>query len=140
MPNDPQTLASALADSIRNYQNIRDFLVEMDGEIGTASDALLHSMAETLSKLQTQAVDADQTFLACLDKKSAESNVLQPLMVERAEVIGEVLRLNSDVQKRAIGAKSLLAHELSALRLGKTAHYGYKSQQASAGRIVDSTS
>ena len=140
IPTDTQALASALASSIRNYQHILGFLVEMDREIGTASDGRLQSMTETLSKLQSQAADIDKTFLACLDKDSMGSTILQPLMVEREEVIAEILRLNSDVQKKASGVKSLLAHELSALRLGKTAHCGYKSQQANAGRIVDSTS
>ncbi|MDK9707979.1 MAG: hypothetical protein OEL83_13095 [Desulforhopalus sp.] len=140
MPADTQALASALATSIRNYQNILGFLVEMDREIGIASDTRLQSMTEILGTLQIQAVDADKTFLAHFDKESAESTIIQPLMVEREKVIAEILRLNSNVQKKAMGIKSLLAHELGALRLGKTAHYGYKSQQASAGRIVDSTS
>lgn len=140
MRPDIQLLASALAESTDCYRRILDYLQYMKGEIGVASDVQLQAMAESLSHLQTQAREIDETFQGGLNKETVQNEDLSPLWVKREGLIEEIFLLNSEMLKKAMDAKTVLAHELGMLRNGQTALSGYKPQQSGGGRIVNSTS
>jgi hypothetical protein len=137
---DIRILATALNDSIRHYNDILEYLIGMDREIGNASDLQLQAMSDTLCALQSQARKIDQGLLPQLTGDLASDKVLGPLLVAREKVLLEVIRKNSQISEKAVRSKSVLASELLALRQGQTALSGYKLQQYTGGGIVDSTS
>jgi hypothetical protein len=140
MIDDIQFLTSALNDSIRHYNFVLDFLIDMDRAIAQASDDQLLTMSAILCDLQAQARVIDQRFLPQLNREVAANKILRPLLAAREKVVLEIVGRNKQLNIKAIGLKSLLASELRALRQGQTALSGYKSQQYTGGGIVDNSS
>ena len=136
---DPQLLTESLEESISCYRRIYELLVQMNAEIGTASPLRLQSMVESLKELDGHARKIDELFLIKLQGKSAQDDISRSLAT-RQQLVQAIIHLNTEIEKKARGTKSLLAHELETLRQGQNALCGYKTQGSNAGKIVNSTS
>ncbi|MBU1568836.1 MAG: hypothetical protein KJ630_24825 [Proteobacteria bacterium] len=140
MKTETQQLEPILTLSIRQYEDIHDFLQKMDKEIGTASpDDLLESNL-SLAYLQSQATEADQVLLPQLSKHSVHTETSQQLIDKREQILKEILLLNEGITKKALGVNSLITHEMEKLRNGISALSGYRRQQNNQGRLVNKTS
>lgn len=94
-------------------------------------------MNALLTEMQTQASDTDQLIMSQLTSDDLVKGTTQKLVSERAKMINDVLLLNRNVMIKAMGVKSLLAHEIGTLRSGKSALNGYRPPQHNQGRIVN---
>lgn len=137
---DIEQLESGLNSAISYYGRILAILQNIDEEIGTASRDELLSMNATLTELQEQAARLDQAITAQLGQESFKNESIRSLLNKRGDVIKEILILNRNIRSKAMGVKSLLAHEMSTLRNGLSALNGYRPMQHNQGRIVNSTS
>jgi chromosome segregation ATPase len=140
MTMDIEQLESQLKYSISYYGRILALLQSIDEEIGTASRDGLLNMSATLAELQGQATRLDQAIATHLSKVPAKNEHVRSLLNKREDVIKEILILNRNISAKAMGVKSLLAHEMSTLRNGLSALSGYRQMQHNQGRIVNSTS
>lgn len=140
MSLDSYALGPALEDSIRQYQRILDYLAYMDHEIDGNSEIQSQSMVESLEELQREARELDSVLLPILNEEVLLGEQVRSGFSRREEVIRKVILINAEIERKAQGAQSLLAHELETLRHGQKAISGYKPQQSSGGRIVNSTS
>lgn len=140
MTMDIQQLESRLNYSISYYGRILSLLQTINEEIGTASQDELQSMSSTLAELQGQATQLDQSIATQLDKEPAKTETIRSLLNKRENLIKEILLLNRNINTKAMGVKSLLAHEIGTLRNGLSALSGYRQKQHNQGRIVNSTS
>lgn len=135
-----QQLESILTYSINHYKQILVLLQDMDVTVGIASKEDLLEMNSTLEDIQHLATNHDQLLLNQLPKLSERSDTLNTLIDKRDRLIREVILMNETITSRAVGVKSLLAHELGKLRSGLSAMNGYKQHEYDQGRIVNSTS
>ena len=94
-------------------------------------------MNTLLTEMQAQASVTDQLVISHLTGEEAGNGSAKKLVSERATLINEVLLLNRSVMIKAMGVKSLLAHEIGTLRSGKSALNGYRQPQHNQGRIVN---
>lgn len=133
-------LEPVIRDSINHYTRILALLQNMDGNVGTASQDELLEMSASLGKLQESATQLDQAMLDQLQKVPAKSENIASLLEKREKIVKEVLLLNESITSKAMGIKSLLAHQLGTLRGGLSAMKGYRQQEHGQGRIVNSTS
>jgi hypothetical protein len=134
-----KTLEPILIQSIQQYERILDFLQKMDTEIGTAAPSMVLELSESLAYLQSHATQTDKDLLTQLSKQSPLSEAMQSLLNRREYIVKEILTLNERIKAKAIGIKSLLAHEMEKMRNGISALSGYRQQQHNQGRIVNST-
>lgn len=137
---DMQQLAERLRQSINQYSRIMTLLLQIDRRIGTAPPEDLQEMDRSLAELQSQATEIDQFIPDQLTKESENSETIRSLLDERATIVKDIIRLNGDVTTKAMGVKSILAHEIGTLRSGLSALKGYRKQQHNQGRILNSTS
>ena len=133
-------LESGLRDSISHYVGILMLLQNIDKGIGTASQDELQNMNTSLAELQGQATQLDQLVVDQLSKESVKTEATRSLLAKRENLVQEILLLNRNITSKAMGVKSLLAHEMGMIRNGLSALSGYKQQQLNQGRIVNSTS
>lgn len=133
-------LESTLLVSIQQYERIYELLQKMEQDVGTADSDELEAFNQSLQELQAQAINTDQAVNGLLHgtKDSAES--VQKLVVQREFLLKAIIDLNKNIAARASGVKSLIAHELSALRSGLSAMNGYRQQQNNQGRIINRSS
>ncbi|EKD33599.1 MAG: hypothetical protein ACD_75C02645G0006 [uncultured bacterium] len=137
---DIQQLEAQLSQSINQYDRILTLLQRMDREIGTASPTELQDMDKSLTELQRQATEIDQSFLGQLTVESTKPEAIGSLLDKRASVVQEIILLNGNISTKAMGVKTLLAHEIGTIHSGLSALKGYKKQVHNQGRIVNSTS
>jgi hypothetical protein len=135
-----QQLESELRGSIDHYTHLLMLLQTINEEIGTASQDKLQNMNLTLTELQEQAVRIDQSIAVQLNSAQARTEMVIFLLNRRENVVKEILGFNKKATAKAMGVKSLLAHEIGVLRNGQSALNGYRQQQHNQGRIVNSTS
>jgi hypothetical protein len=131
---EPEKLEAALQLSIDNYSRMITLLHRIETEIGSASHEALRKMNSLLTEMQTQASATDRLVITAKDEPASEN--VRALISTRARLINDILLLNSNVTVKAMGVKSLLAHEIGTLRNGKSALDGYRPQQHNQGRIV----
>ncbi|MFH0781247.1 MAG: hypothetical protein V2B20_04740 [Pseudomonadota bacterium] len=135
-----QQIETGLRDSINYYTRILALLQNIDGRVGTASQDELTEMNESLKELQAPATQRDQWLLEHLQKVPLKSEFLSSLLEKRDTLVKEVLRLNGRLTAKAMGVKSLLAHEIKTLRNGLSAIKGYSHHENYQGRIVNRSS
>lgn len=133
-------LEPVIENSINHYTRILALLRNMDGKVGTAAQDELLEMSTSLEKLQESATQLDQAMLDQLRKNPAKSATIVSLLEKREIIVKEILLLNESITAKAMGVKSLLAHQLGTLRGGISAMKGYRQQGHDQGRIVNSTS
>lgn len=131
------TLESSLRSSIELYSRMIALLRSLEEDLGTAPQETLQQMNALLTEMQTQASDTDQLIMSQLTSDDLVKGTTQKLVSERAKMINDVLLLNRNVMIKAMGVKSLLAHEIGTLRSGKSALNGYRPPQHNQGRIVN---
>lgn len=131
------TLEAALKSSIELYSRITALLRSIEEDLGTASQEALQQMNTLLTEMQAQASVTDQLVISHLTGEESVIGSTKKLVSERATLINEVLLLNRSVMIKAMGVKSLLAHEIGTLRSGKSALNGYRPAQHNQGRIVN---
>ena len=131
------TLEAALKSSIELYSRMTALLRSIEEDLGTASQEALQQMNTLLTEMQAQASVTDQLVISHLTGEEAGNGSAKKLVSERATLINEVLLLNRSVMIKAMGVKSLLAHEIGTLRSGKSALNGYRQPQHNQGRIVN---
>jgi len=135
-----QHLEASIRDSIRQYGHILTLLHTINAEIGTASAEELQGMNTALTALQEQSKHHDQALGSRLNSEPVRTEAINSLLEKRERLIQEILQLNKNATAKAMGVKSLLAHEIGILRNGQSALSGYRPQQRHQGRIVNSTS
>ena len=135
-----QELETMLSQSIQQYECIRDFLRNMDEEVGNADPVTLQNFSDSLHELQAEAMQIDQVLLAQLNKKTKKNEPIQNLIARRELLQQEILLLNTRITEKVSRVKSLIAHEMKKLSKGLSALSGYKQQQHNQGRIVNGTS
>lgn len=131
------TLEAALKSSIELYSRMTALLRSIEEDLGTASQEALQQMNTLLTEMQTEASVTDQLIISHLTGEESAKSSAKKLVSERAALINEVLLLNRGVMIKAMGVKSLLAHEIGTLRSGKSALNGYRPAQHNQGRIVN---
>jgi len=129
-----------LRRSIQHYEQILTLLQTIDDSVGAADAAELLEYGETLAELQLQAEKIDLPLRAGMQGKVETGELLQNLLVDRERLLKGILQVNERITAKASGVKSLIAHEMGKLREGLSALNGYKQQQHTQGRIVNSSS
>jgi hypothetical protein len=133
----PIDLETALQRSIERYRQMIGLLGSIEQEVGTASDEGLRQMNTLLLETQNEVSAADRLIMEYSKADTALPVSIRNLLAEREKLVGDVLLLNRNVTIKAMGVRSLLAHEIGTLRNGKTALSGYRSPQHNQGRIVN---
>lgn len=133
-------LESLLLASIHQYERIHGFLQKMEQDVGTADSDELEAFNQSLQELQAQAINTDQAVNSLLHGKKDSAELVQKLVVQREFLLKEIIDLNKNITTKASGVKSLIAHELSALRSGLSAMNGYKQLQNNQGRLINRSS
>jgi hypothetical protein len=134
-----QRLETELRESFTCYNRILTLLQNIDREVGTASEDELLVMGDSLKDLQASATLIDKTIMAQLQGKRVTNDTLSTLLESRENIVKEILLLNRNIAAKAMGVKTLLAHELATLRSGASAMKGYRQQEYDQGRIVNSS-
>ena len=130
-------LETALQRSVERYRQMIGLLDTIEQELGTASDEGLLQMNSLLLETQDEVSAADRLIMEYSKGDASLPSAIRNLLAEREKLVGEVLLLNRSVTVKAMGVKSLLAHEIGTLRNGQTALSGYRSPQHHQGRIVN---
>lgn len=133
-------IEATLIQSIQQYENILDLLKEMDKVLVTASPDSMLALNTSFMDLQSQAQAIDQVLKDWLSRDAGSTKDLQSLMDTRKRIMQEIFHLNRSLTVKASGLKSLLAHEMGALRNGRTALGGYRQPQHHQGRFFNGTS
>lgn len=137
---DIRQLATQLTLSSDQYQRILTHLQYIEENIGAASPVELQEMYNSLAELQRQAAEIDRSCLGQLAADPAMANAVAALVDRRTAMVKKVIAANREITAKAIGVQSLLAHELGTLRNGLSALSGYKQQERTQGRLVNSMS
>lgn len=133
-------LETDLTDSINHYRKVLALLRNMTGDLGTASEEELLQMGVSLAEMQESTSQLDQSILEKLQENSAKSLTVLSLLEKRDSILKEVLALNRSLTAKAMGVKSLLAHEIKTLRTGLSVMKGYSQPEHGQGRIVNRSS
>jgi len=130
---DPLDLAT---QSLILYRELRDALRRILPEIGAAESGHILAMDERLGHLRQAIQQADAALMASPPAQTVAD--LDRLLAERRQVMAEVLSLHQEVIAQAESVKSLLAHDLAAMRAGREALRGYAPRERSgSGAIIN---
>ncbi len=135
-----QQITATLRNSLDQYDRILTLLQVIDREIGPASPTELQKMEESLTVLLRQVSEIDQNVQSQLAIDSQQTEEVRSLLDKRTAIIKAIILLNENITTKAMGVKSLLAHEIGTLRSGLSALKGYRQQDYNQGRIVNGTS
>jgi chromosome segregation ATPase len=138
--SEKEQLAASLSQAIQHYENLLKHLQEMDQEMGTASPDTLQNFSVSLQEFQEQAMLLDRNVAAQLNKELSANESIQSLIGKREALLKEILALNTRMNAKAQGVKSLIAHEIGRLHTGLSALSGYRQPQHNQGRITNCTS
>ena len=123
MQSDPVALA---AQSLALYRELRDELRRILPEIGAAETSSILAMNEGTARLRQAIQDADAALVAVSPPQlEAGGNRLSRLLAERRQAMDEVLALYKEGIAQAESVKSLLTHDLAAMRAERQALEGY---------------
>ena len=132
---DPTDLA---AQSLALYQALRDELRRLLSEAGAAETDSILAMDERMASLRQAIQEADAALMALPSRPEAESGRMAALLAKRRHVMDEVLSLHKKAIAQAESIKSLLAHDLAAMRTGRQVLNGYAPPgQDGSGSIIN---
>lgn len=136
---DPADLA---AHSLALYQELRDELQRMPSEIGAAETERILAVDESMTRLRQAIQKVDAALMASLRQPEAgedhSADHLADLLTKRRQVMTEVLSLNEEMIAQAESIKSLLGHDLAAMRAGRQVLRGYAPPgEGDSGGIIN---
>jgi len=132
--------AELAAQSLALYRELRDELRRMLSGIGAAETSWLQAVDDNMSRLRQVIQQADAALMALPPRAEAETGGarLSGLLAERRQIMAEALSLNKEVISQAESVKSLMAHDLAAMRAGRQVLRGYAPPgQADSGSIIN---
>ncbi|MDR3088660.1 MAG: hypothetical protein LBU39_02450 [Desulfobulbaceae bacterium] len=121
-----QTRATELAGlSLSLYRQLADELRLLIPKVGVAEADLLLTMDTRMTQLRRAIENADGELASLLSKSDVGDGPSPELLRERHQAMAEALTLHHEAITQAEGVKSLLAHDLAAMRQGRQALHGY---------------
>ena len=119
--------ADLAAQSLALYQELRDELRRMLPKIGAAETGWISAMDGNIARLLRAIEQTDSALMASAppQPRTGDQGRLTGLLAKRRQVMAEVLSLNKEAVAQAESIKSLLGHDLAALRAGRQALDGY---------------
>ena len=135
MPQLPALLEDRIRSSIARYSEILKTMRRIALAV-ERSDTSLNREVQQLHDLQEQARKDDLGLLDEL-QKGGSSLLGHPLVVERTEVLQQVLDTNASLVPKIKGAMTILAHELGTFKDGRVMMTGYRQGKKKQGRILN---
>ncbi len=132
------TLELLCHQSVNQYGELVTLLQSLKTDLQDQSASNVTQFNLTFAELQQRIEQTDLEITQQLQSEPDFSHI-PALWNSRQELQREVLGLIEETVPRAGSIKSLLANEMQALKQGKKALSGYKSQQDQYGRIVNKT-
>ena len=126
-------LADLAVHSLALYRELRDELGRMLPEIGTAKIDNLLAMNDSITSLWQTIHDTDAALMALSLQPEVSEGGLAQVLAERRQVVDETLALYKKGIVQAQNVKSLLAHDLAAVRAGRQMLNGYAPHGQNAG-------
>ena len=135
MPQLPPPFEGRIRTSISQYTEILKTMRRIALAV-EKSDSSLQREVQLLHDLQEQARRDD---LGLLDElQNGSPSLLQhPLVIERTELLQQVLDLNTSLVPKIKGAMTILGHELGTFKDGRVMMTGYKQGKRKQGRILN---
>lgn len=136
--NDAETLDQLVSQSQQEYGEIFAVLLSLD-QLSSQSTEEIRNFQESLLGLQKVAARTDERITEQL-KTALIPNTIKEQLRCRTTLQKNILVRLKETASRANRAKSLLASEMQAIRHGRTALTGYRSNSPHQGRIVNKRS
>lgn len=133
---DNNTLELLCRQSLRQYREMVLLLQSLQGNLQDQSSGSVIQFNVTFVELQNQIQQTDQEVAEQLNLQPESTNIVA-FLNHRKELQEDMLGLIGETVPKADSVKSLLANEMQAVKHGKKALNGYKSQQEQYGRIVN---
>jgi len=119
------TQSDLTAQSLALYRELRDQLRRMLPRISAAGTDWILTMDESMAHLRQAIEKADAALMALPPESETGQSDLTRLAGERRQAMAEVLSLQKEAIIQAESARSLLGHDLAAMRAGRQALRGY---------------
>jgi hypothetical protein len=135
-----QQLKTSLLQSIHQYENMLDYMQNLDKGVGTAAPSALMRLNDRLVELQKNMTQTEEIVSFRLQEYSGNMEAVQSLVEMRQHLLRDILFLNQRITVKATGIRSYITSEMGKLHTGLSAMKGYKQQQNNLGRIINSKS
>jgi len=136
---DPETLDGVVSQSVQEYEEIYLLLLTFGQQLESHGPDDINKFHDSLAGLQRVAQRTDRKLIEQLTSVTNSDTVAEKID-NRFVLQQKILALLKETGIRASSIKSLLASEMQAIKHGRRALSGYKSNSAHQGKIVDKKS